>query len=70
MVRASGVVEPIVYENTDWEHPQIVNYAAPIVLNAGDKLRSVVTYNNTTSRPLFFGLTSDDEMDIIFGYYY
>ena len=70
VVRASGVVEPIVYENTDWEHPQIVNYATPIVLNAGDKLRSVVTYNNTTSRPLFFGLTSDDEMDIIFGYYY
>ena len=70
VVRASGTVEPMVYENMDWEHPQLVNYATPIVLNAGDKLRSVVTYNNTTTRPLFFGLTSDDEMDIIFGYYY
>ncbi len=60
----------LVYENTDWEHPQIVTYAQPIVLQSGQGLRSVVTWNNTTSRTLYFGLTSDDEMDIIFGYYY
>ena len=60
----------LVYENTDWEHPQIQTYATPIVLQKGQGLRSVVTYNNTTSRNIFFGLTSDDEMDIIFGYYY
>ena len=60
----------LVYENTDWAHPQIVTYAQPIVLNAGQGLRSVVTYNNTTSKPIFFGLTSDDEMNIVFGYYY
>jgi len=60
----------LVYENTDWEHPQIVSYPQPIVLDKGQGLRSVVTYNNTTSRTLYFGLTSDDEMNIIFGYYY
>jgi len=60
----------IVYENTDWEHPQIVSYPQPIVLDKGQGLRSVVTWNNTTTRTLTFGLTSDDEMAIIFGYYY
>ena len=60
----------LVYENTDWDHPALVNYAVPIVLDKGQGLRSIVTYNNTTTRNIFFGLTSDDEMDIIFGYYY
>jgi len=40
------------------------------VLERGQGLRSIVTYDNTTSAPIFFGLTSDQEMDIIFGYYY
>lgn len=60
----------VVYENTDWAHPVMVNYAQPIVLAKGQGLRSIVTYNNTTAKAIFFGLTSDDEMDIIFGYYY
>lgn len=60
----------LVYESTDWEHPTLVNYTVPIVLEKGQGLRSIVTYNNTTSRNIFFGLTSEDEMDIIFGYYY
>ena len=60
----------VVYDNADWEHPSIVTYAQPIVLQKGEGLRSVVTWNNTTSRDLVFGLTSDQEMDIIFGYYY
>ena len=60
----------LVYENVDWEHPALVNFAVPIVLERGQGLRSIVTYDNTTSAPIFFGLTSDQEMDIIFGYYY
>ena len=60
----------IVYENTDWEHPQMKTFATPLVLEKGQGLRSVVTYNNTTTRTINFGLMSDDEMDIIFGYYY
>ncbi|MEO6525860.1 MAG: hypothetical protein ABIP93_04490 [Gemmatimonadaceae bacterium] len=59
----------LVYENTDWEHPTIVSYPTPIVLQAGWGLKSTVVYNNTTSRNISFGLTSEDEMDIIFGYY-
>ncbi len=60
----------VVYENTDWQHPLTINYPTPIQLNAGEGLTSVVTYNNTTNRTVTFGLTSEDEMNIIFGYYY
>lgn len=60
----------MVYDNTDWAHPAIVTYTEPIVLRAGEGLTSVVTYNNATDRTITFGLTSEDEMDIIFGYAY
>jgi len=60
----------VVYENTDWEHPLVINLTTPILLKAGEGLTSVVTYNNTTNKIVNFGLTSEDEMNIIFGYYY
>jgi hypothetical protein len=60
----------IVYESTDWQHPVIKNFSTPIVLQAGEGLTSEVTYYNTTTRTVKFGLTSEDEMNIIFGYYY
>ena len=60
----------VVYENTDWEHPLVINLTTPIQLKAGEGLTSVVTYNNITNKIVNFGLTSEDEMNIIFGYYY
>lgn len=60
----------IVYQNTDWESPSIVTFDQPLVLSAGQGLTSEITYNNTTSLMVTFGLTSADEMGIIFGYYY
>ncbi|MEO7998058.1 MAG: hypothetical protein ABI852_11470 [Gemmatimonadaceae bacterium] len=67
--RASGA-EQVVYTNTDWEHPAMTTYATPLVLEAGDALVSNVTYNNVSSNVIRFGLSSSDEMDIIFGYWY
>ena len=43
---------------------------SPLVLQPGEGLSSIITYNNTTSRAISFGLTSEDEMGIIFGYTY
>jgi len=60
----------IVYENTDWEHPLIKNFTTPITLQPGEGLMSEVTFFNNTSKAVSFGLTSEDEMNIIFGYYY
>ncbi|HYW30830.1 MAG TPA: hypothetical protein VE869_04930 [Gemmatimonas sp.] len=67
--RASGI-ETSVYVNTDWEHPAFINFSTPLVLEVGDALVSVVTYNNVTDRAVGFGLLSSDEMNIIFGYAY
>ncbi len=69
-VRRANGSETTVYTNTDWEHPGFVNFTTPIVLEPGDGLVSVVTWNNTTSRTVTFGLASTNEMDIIFGYAY
>jgi hypothetical protein len=40
------------------------------VLRPGEGLTSEITYNNTTDRTIRFGLTSQDEMGIIFGYFH
>jgi hypothetical protein len=60
----------MVYESNDWEHPQTITFAQPIVLQPGQGLKSVITWNNTTNHVASFGLQSTDEMGIIFGYYY
>jgi hypothetical protein len=60
----------IVYTSTDWHHPEVINFQSPLVLEAGEGLVSEITYNNVTDRSVGFGLTSEDEMGIIFGYYY
>ncbi len=60
----------IVYTNTDWHHPTFTSYSPPIILNQGEGLVSEITYNNTTEKNVKFGLTSEDEMGIIFGYFY
>ncbi|HEX9956870.1 MAG TPA: hypothetical protein VGA96_06435, partial [Fibrella sp.] len=60
----------VVYTTTDWEHPDVINFATPIQLAKGEGLTSEITYNNTSAKAIQFGLTSDDEMGIIFGYYY
>lgn len=60
----------IVYTTTNWEHPDIVTFRTPISLEKGQGLTSEITYTNPTSKTVRFGLTSDDEMGIIFGYYF
>jgi hypothetical protein len=60
----------LVYESKDWEHPLIKNFPKPLMLAAGEGLTSEITYNNTTAKTVRFGLSSEDEMGIIFGYYY
>ncbi len=59
-----------IYETTSWSAPDIVTLDPPVALAAGQGLRSEITWNNTTPRTIGFGLTSEDEMGIIFGYFY
>jgi hypothetical protein len=60
----------VIYRSLDWQHPLIKVFDTPIVLKPGEGLTSVVTYDNDTDNPVNFGLTSEDEMNFIFGYYY
>lgn len=60
----------VIYTSTDWQHPLVKTFDPPIDLKAGEGLIMRVTYNNTTDHTIRFGLTSDDEMGIIYGYYY
>ena len=60
----------LVYIAYDWEHPPILELDPPLVLDPGQGLKLIVTYNNWTNRTLNFGLRSDDEMMILFGAYY
>jgi len=69
-VRRTNGTETTVYTSTDWEHPAFTNYETPIVLQPGESLVSVITWNNVTDRIITTGLKSTDEMGIIFGYAY
>jgi hypothetical protein len=60
----------VIYSSNSWHHPLLKSYDTPLDLAAGEGLRMIVTYNNTTNTAVRFGLKSDDEMAIIFGYYY
>lgn len=60
----------IVYVAYDWEHPPILNFETPLVLEAGEGLRLIATYHNTTNETVRFGLSANNEMMILFGYYY
>ena len=60
----------IIYWTNDWQHPPILNFDPPLTLKAGEGLKAIATYNNSTSNTIRFGLQSTDEMMIVFGAYY
>lgn len=60
----------LLYETTDWSHPLIKTFDTPIVLNPNEGITTEVTYYNESDKTINFGLTSEDEMDIVFGYMY
>lgn len=60
----------LVYENYSWDHPAIRTYTPPLFFDAGWGYRLEATYNNETTHEIRFGFSSEDEMCIVFGYYY
>ncbi len=60
----------LVYSSTDYENPLIATFTSPIVLEAGQGFRTVVRYENTTDRTIVFGITSEDEMNIMISFEY
>jgi len=60
----------LIYIAYDWEHPPILELDPPLYLDIDQGLELEATYFNWTDDTLEFGLLSEDEMMILFGYYY
>ena len=60
-LNVNGVDQVLHDDDYTFEH-QYVKTFAPIVLNAGDKIKTECTYNNTTGGELHWGESSDTEM--------
>ena len=60
----------LVYIAYDWEHPPTLVLDPPLILERGQGFRVEATYDNWTDRELNFGFLSEDEMMILYGFYY
>lgn len=56
----------LLYSAFDYQHPPYLQFDTPLVFEAGEGIRTVVTYDNETDRDITFGVTSEDEMGILF----
>ncbi len=64
----------MVYDDYDWDDPAFKLFETPLVLKAGQGIRYEATHTyddppSPSSPPLQFGITSEDEMAILLGYY-
>ena len=60
----------LLYISYDWEHPPVMKFDPPLVVERGETIRLKTTYNNWTDESVSFGLRSTDEMMILFGAFY
>ena len=65
--RVGGVDDgELVYAALDYQHPPYKFFDEPLLFFAGEGLRTKVRYINNTERDIQFGVTSEDEMGILF----
>ncbi|MGL4630428.1 MAG: hypothetical protein ACRCVT_04405 [Leadbetterella sp.] len=55
----------LVYTSSLYDDPEVVTFQPELKLKKGEGLTSIVTYNNVLNRNIQFGVTSEDEMNII-----
>ena len=66
-----GSTGDLLHQSIAYDDAPISLYDPILRLDADDTIKFQCTHNNyDTDEPLIFGLTSEDEMCIIFGYYY
>jgi hypothetical protein len=56
----------LLYSSFDYQHPPYLFFDTPLVIEAGEGIRTLVTYDNTTAESIDYGVTSKDEMGILF----
>lgn len=53
---------PVIYTNTDWHDPAIVQYDPPLVVPQGQGFEWTCTWENDSEDEIHYGLNSTDEM--------
>ncbi len=56
----------LLYVSNDYQHPPYQFFEPPLEFQGGTGLRTKVYYNNETDRDITYGVTSEDEMGILF----
>jgi len=69
-VDASGADLGELVESTNWEHPTVQWYQTAQRIPAGDGVRFTCEWTNTDDHPVHFGVTTEDEMCFVTGYFY
>jgi hypothetical protein len=59
-----------IFETTNWETPTELWPPEPMRVRAGDGFRFTCEWKNDEDHPVRFGVTTDDEMCFMTGYYY
>ncbi len=60
----------LLYWTNDWQHPPLLELDPPLTIEAGEGVRLITTYNNTTDNWISFGTRSSDEMQFLFYIYF
>lgn len=56
----------LLYQSLDYRHPPNTFFDPPLLVRAGEGLQTQISYNNESDRDINFGVTSEDEMGILF----
>ena len=56
----------LLYVSNDYQHPPYQIFSPPLEIKAGERILTKVFYNNETDREITIGVTSEDEMGILF----
>ena len=67
-VRNGSTTKEPIYHNADWHEP--VTAQLDLLLMPGDRIYSETAYTNNTDSDIHFGYTSQDEMNVVLGYYW
>ncbi len=66
--KISGGDTTQIYQTLNWHEPDVI--AQDMVFEANDHIYSETTWLNTTDQTIRFGFSSEDEMNVIYGYYW
>ncbi len=69
-VDASGADLGELVESTNWEHPTVQWYQTAQRIPAGEGFRFTCEWTNPDDHPVGFGVTTEDEMCFVTGYFY